>query len=279
MTNCYRAKTHQIRYEPICQRLLLHLLLTMPLVFQWHPAYADDRPDYDREVRIAQEIEPHIFDGEAVWLNTPERPFLSIYLPADEPRGAVLILHGRDTHPEDANVAGPMRVGLVDADWSTLALQMPVLAKGKKYYDYLPILKFAHARIQAGLQFLRSQGYQTVVLAGHSCGVHMANDWLNHYGDGSIDGYVAIGLGVTDFGQDLKTPFPLDTMTVPVLDIYGSEEYPRPLAMVPLRAKMLEINGHPDSQQMVVEGAGHFFRDHGDPLTEMVAGWLNRISF
>lgn len=254
-----------------------HLLL--PLLLLMGPAHGAEIPDYEREKRIAMEIEPQIFDGEVVWLNTPERTFLSIYTQADEPAGAALILHGRDTGPEDVNVAGPMRVGLVEEGWSTLALQMPVLEKGRKYYDYLPILRFAHARIEAGLAFLREQGYQTVVLAGHSCGAHMANDWLNHQGDGAIDGYVAMGLGATDYKQDLKTPFPMGSMTVPVLDIYGSEEYPRPLAMVPERAGMLEKNGHPDSTQLVVEGADHFFRDKGDALTQMVAGWLNTVRF
>lgn len=251
----------------------------LPLLLALNTGHAAGVPDYEREKRIAGEIEPHIFDGEAVWLDTPGRTFLSIYTQADEPAGAVLILHGRDTHPEDGNVAGPMRVGLVDVGWSTLALQMPVLEKGKKYYDYLPILGLAHARIKAGLAFLRERGYGTVVLAAHSCGAHMANDWLNHQGDGAIDGYVAMGLGTTDRGQDLKTPFPIGEMSVPVLDIYGSEEYPRPLAMVEMRARMLERNGHPDSTQMVVEGANHFFRDMGDPLTEMVAGWLKAARF
>ena len=251
----------------------------LPLLLIMSPAHGADLPDYEREKRIAMEIEPQIFDGEAVWLNTPERPFLSIYTQADEPAGAVLVLHGRDTGPEDVNVAGPMRVGLVDGGWSTLALQMPVLEKGRKYYDYLPILGFAHARIEAGVAFLREQGYRTVVLAAHSCGAHMANDWLNRHGDGAIDGYVAMGLGATDYRQELKTPFPMDRMTVPVLDIYGSEEYPRPLAMVTMRAGMLEKNGHPDSTQLVVEGADHFFRDMGDELTRMVAGWLDTARF
>ncbi len=251
----------------------------LPVFLLLNTGHAADVPDYAREQRIAEEIVPHLFDGEALWLTARDRTFLALYTQADEPVGAALILHGRDTHPEDGNVAGPMRVGLVEAGWSTLALQMPVLEKGKKYYDYLPILEFAHARIEAGLDFLRKQGYQTMVLAAHSCGVHMANDWLNRNGEQAIDGYVAMGLGATDQGQVLKTPFPIDRMTVPVLDIYGSEEYPRPLSMVSMRAEMLEKNGHPDSTQMVVEGAGHFFRDKGDTLTEMVANWLNTASF
>ena len=204
-----------------------------------------------------------------------ERDFLSIFLEADEPRGAVVLLHGRDVNPEDLNVVGPMRVGLADEGWSTLALQMPVLEKGHKYYDYLPILHYAHPRIEAGLAYLREQGYETVVLAGHSCGAHMANDWLNANGDDAIQGYVAMGLGATDYGQELKTPFPLANMKVPVLDVYGSEEFPRPLSMVESRAAMLQQNGNPGSRQEMIDGADHYFHDHGEELTEAVAAWLN----
>lgn len=243
------------------------------------PALADQAPDYDREQRIVEQIEPQIFDGEAVWLDTGDRKFLAIHMEADEPKGSVVILHGRDVSPEDQNVAGPMRVGLAENGWSTLALQMPVLAKGKKYYDYLPILKYGHQRIEAAIAYLRSLGEEVVILAGHSCGAHMANDWLNLNGDAQIQGYIAIGLGATDAGQDLKTPFPVGNMTVPVLDIYGSEEYPRPLQMLSERSALLTQNANVSSAQIEVEGANHYFTDAGDQLTEQVLYWLNNARF
>ena len=243
------------------------------------PAAADQVPDYDREQRIVEQIEPQIFDGEAVWLTAGEREFLGIHMEADEPKGSVIILHGRDVSPEDQNVAGPLRVGLAENGWSTLALQMPVLAKGKKYYDYLPILHYGHQRIEAAIEFLRSNGEKTIVLAGHSCGAHMANHWLNANGDGLIQGYIAMGLGATDAGQELKTPFPIGNMSVPVLDIYGSEEYPRPLAMLPERQALLAQNANASSAQIEVEGANHYFADAGEQLTQQVLEWLNSARF
>lgn len=245
---------------------------------QWQ-VYADEIPDYAREQRIAEQIEPQIFDGEAIWLEANGREFLAIHMLSEDPKGTVIILHGRDVSPEDQNVAGPMRVGLAENNWSTLALQMPVLAKGKKYYDYLPILNFAHGRIEAAIIHLRSQGEETIILAGHSCGAHMANHWLNARGDKMIQGYIAIGLGTTDAGQDLKTPFPIGNMTVPVLDIYGSEEYPRPLAMVPERQDLIEQNGNASSAQIKVDGANHYFSEAGEVLTERVLEWLDSADF
>ncbi|MBX2882535.1 MAG: alpha/beta hydrolase family protein [Granulosicoccus sp.] len=249
---------------------LFTLVTSIPL-----SAHADELPDYDREARIAEQIEPQVFDGEVIWLNDGERDFLSIYTEADSPRGSVIVMHGRDVNPEDLNVAGPVRVALAENGWSTLAIQLPVLAKGKKYYDYLPILDLAGPRIEAAIDYLREQGNEKVVIAAHSCGAHMANNWLNQHGDDAIDGYIAMGLGATDSGQELKTLFPIGNMRVPVLDIYGENEFPRPLAMVEDRLSMLSKNGHPDSTQIVLEDADHYFADAGDRLAEKILEWLD----
>ena len=234
-------------------------------------------PDYARERRIAEQIEPGIFDGEPVWLNAGGREFLSVHIAVEDPHGAVLLLHGRDVSPEEQELIGPLRVGLAEAGWTTLALQMPVLAKGSTYHDYLPVLRFAHARIEAGIAYLKSRGAQRIFLAAHSCGAHMANDWFNHAGDPEVDGYIAMGLGATDAGQDLRTPFPIGELKIPVLDIYGSEEFPRPLEMVPARRELLERNGHSGSLQMPVPGADHYFRGYGEEMTRLLGQWLGSL--
>lgn len=241
----------------------------------------DELPDYEREQRLADQIVDDIFDGEPIWLEANDHQFLGIHtLNEDETNGTVIILHGRGYHPDWPEVAGPLRIGLVDAGWSTLSLQMPVLEKGKKYYDYLPLLPYAHKRIEAAIDYVKQQqGDQTIVLAAHSCGAHMANDWLNQVGDAAIDGYIILGAGATDYKQDLKTPFPFAEMQVPILDLYGEEEFPRPLAMVPERKNLLEKGGNTQSQQQLLPKADHYFHDTGEPLTEAVAQWLNSTQF
>ena len=240
---------------------------------------AEPLPDYQREQRIAEQIEPQIFDGEALWLNDGSREFLTIYTEADNPRGSVIVLHGRDVNPEDQNVVGPVRVFLAENGWSTLAIQLPVLEKGKKYYDYLPILEYAHPRINAAIDFLRERGEKVIVVASHSCGAHMANSWINKHGDQDIQGYIAMGLGATDAGQPLKTPIPIGNMSVPVLDIYGTGEFPGPLSMLDERRELLKKNGHPSSVQIAVEGADHYFHGFGEKLSEQILAWLNGAAF
>jgi len=246
------------------------------LVFYLGQAVAVE-PDFEREVRLADEIIDVILDGEPEWLEADGREFLSIYTEAEDSAVAVLILHGRGFHPDWADTVNPLRVGLVERGYSTLSLQMPVLAKDAKYYDYVPIFPYAHARIEAGIRFLRDKGHWRVVLLAHSCGVHMAMDWIRTKNDRNIDAFIGLGMGATDYRQPMHQAFPLDWMHIPVLDLYGAEDYPAVIRLAPGRKAMMDKTGQEKSRQMVLPGADHYFTDQGDPLVSAVADWLDQL--
>lgn len=263
-------------------RFVSHSIIAGLLIsIHFSSAYADNSPDYEREARLAEQIVDDIFDGEPVWLEANEHSFLTIHTKNEtsSTRGSVIILHGRGYHPEWPEVAGPLRTGLVEAGWSTLSVQMPVLEKGKTYFDYLPLFKYTHQRIEAAIGFMREQSDQPVVLIAHSCGAHMANDWLNHNDDTLIDGYVILGAGATDYRQEIQTDFPFAKMRVPILDLYGSNEFPRPMAMLPERKELLNQGGNTQSLQRSLPGADHYFHESGASLTQAVADWLNATDF
>jgi pimeloyl-ACP methyl ester carboxylesterase len=154
---------------------------------------------------------------------------------------------------------------------------MPVLEKDASYYDYVPIFSYAHPRIEAGIKFLRDNGHQKIVLLAHSCGVHMAMDWIRKNDDRTIDAYVGLGMGATDYRQPMRQPFPLDAMQVPVLDLYGAEEFPAVIRMAPERKAMIKTAGHANSRQVVLPDANHYFTDQDDPLVAEVADWLDQL--
>lgn len=251
--------------------LLLGLLWLAPL-----PGFAAE-PDFAREQRLAEQIVDAILDGDAEWLEAGGREFLSIYTEADESRGAVVILHGRGFHPDWADAVNPLRVGLVERGYSTLSLQMPVLEKEAKYYDYIPVLRYAHDRIDAGIRFLRAAGHGNVILLAHSCGAHMAMDWVRVGQDKSIDAYIGLGMGATDYGQPMHQPFPLDRMQVPVLDLYAANDFPAVRRLAPERKRMIDKAGHPQSRQLVLPEADHYYTDRGAALVETVADWLDTL--
>ncbi len=235
--------------------------------------------DIEREERLAQEFEANLFDGDVIYLSDGNQDFVSAYMEAEDSRGSVLLLHGRGFHPDWQDVVGPVRVSLAENGWTTLSIQMPVLEKGRKYYDYVKLFPESYKRIESAIQYLRENTKGPIVLLAHSCGAHMAMNWIDETGDALIDAYIGVGMGATDYKQDLIRPFPLDKMSVPILDILGTKEYPRVLALAEHRKKILNNDMHPQSQQIYVENADHYFKNKNTELYEEIATWLNNLRF
>ena len=241
----------------------------------WLPATVAVAADWQREQRLADEIIDAIVDGEPLWLHDGQRDFLGIYTEADAPRGGVLVLHGRGFHPDWSDTVNPLRVGLAERGWNTLSLQMPVLGKQAKYYDYVPILAEAFPRIEAGEENKKKQGNTRIILIAHSCSFHMVNAWIRAGRLRDIGALVGIGMGATDYKQKMVDPWQLDRLTIPVLDIYGAEDYPAVQRMAAQR--LAAIQGNSRSRQVVVPGADHYFSDRGDTLVEQVSRWLDTL--
>ena len=266
--------------------------LTIKTVFGWiflllfgslvnSISLADGQPDYEREARLAQEAEAGLFEGDAVYLNDGNRNFLSLYSEASASsfEGAVILLHGRGFHPDWVQVAGPLREGFGELGITTLSLQMPVLAKNAKYYEYLEIIPQSFPRIEAGLDFLQSKGYQWIALVAHSCSVHMTMAWIKEFGDNAINAYVGIGMEATDYGQPMLERFPLERMSIPVLDVYGSEDYPAVIKGAERRISEIESAGNPQSMQIKIEGPDHFFEDYENELVTTVGEWIRQTRY
>lgn len=234
--------------------------------------------DLTREKRLMDQIVDAIFDGEPEMLNADNHDFLSIYTEADEPQGGVVILHGRGFHPDWADVVNPLRVGLVDYGWNTLSIQLPVLEKTAKYYDYVPIFKEATPRIDAAIDFLKQQGNDKIIVLAHSCGAHMAMQYVRNKGEDRFDAFVGIGMGATDYKQPMLTSYPLDKMKKPVLDIYGGNDYPAVQRLAAIRLQQMQGEGNPLSKQLKIPEANHYYTDKGELLVEAVGQWLQNLN-
>ena len=234
--------------------------------------------DLAREQRLGEQIVDAILEGDPVSLSAGGHEFLGIFTQAETTpaQGGAIILHGRGTHPDWPQVAGPLRTALPMHGWATLSLQMPVLEKDASYYEYLPIFPEAIPRIEAGIRYLHDQGIKRIALIAHSCGVHMSMAWLELQGDSGLAAYIGIGMGATDYKQPMRKPFPLERLRVPFLNIYGSEDYP---AVQRLAAQLESTFDKRNnlSVQVQVPGADHYFGGHEDPLIEVVANWLDRL--
>ena len=235
--------------------------------------------DLAREKRLAEQNEELIFDGEVIYLESADHEFMNVYMEteAEKVKGAVIILHGRGFHSDWPKVVRPLRIGLTEDGWDTLSMQMPVLGKQARYYDYVPILSEAFPRIEAGIDFLKEQGYKKIILIAHSCSSHMVMAWVDANGFRDIDAFIGIGMGAIDYKQPMAKPLPLHKLKVPILDLYGSDEYPAVIRGARQRLDDIKRAGNEKSKQMMVMSADHYFTEKGDELLEIVSEWMQGL--
>ncbi|SMN10586.1 hypothetical protein SPBRAN_679 [uncultured Candidatus Thioglobus sp.] len=239
-------------------------------------------PDFAREARMVDQIADAVLDGDVEYLATKSgKEVFSIYMEseADKPKGGVIILHNRGQHANWADTIKPLRIGLTEKGWNTLSVQMPVLDKNAKYYDYVPIFPYAHERIEAAIDFYKKQGIDNIILITHGCGAHMAMSYIDKYGDSNINAFVGIGMGATDYKQKLVNSFPLYKMLVPVLDIYAQKDFSGVIRLAEYRADLLKVANNPKSKQETVDDADHYYKNNNsvERLTNQVGSWLDSL--
>ena len=90
--------------------------------------------------------------------------------------------------------------------------------------------------------------------------------------DHNISALVAVGMSAQHTQANINSAESLKKITIPVLDIYGSKDFPAVLETASLRNNAATHN--PDYQQAVIKGAYHFFDFREDELLETVSDWL-----
>ncbi len=232
--------------------------------------------DLAKEKRWADQVVDTIMDGDAVWLNNGKHDFLGIYTEANEDKQrAVIIAHGTGVHPNWQQVIQPLRVGLVEHNWHTLAIQMPVLANDAGYLEYAPLYDEVAPRIKAAIDYLTNNGSKDIVLMGHSQGASMTAYYLSTSKQ-NVKGFVAIGMATFSKDVRMDSVKALEKITMPVMDLYGDDDLENILATIDDRAASAKKAGNPNYRQIKITG-NHFFDGQEDSLVKTVAKWLDGL--
>ena len=219
--------------------------------------------DIGKEKRWANQVVDFLIDGEPQWLVADGQQFFSIFTPAvtDKPAGAVILLHGRGVHPDWPQVIQPLRTQLPE--------------------NYVPLFEEVPSRIQAGLDFLTQQNINNIVLIAHSLGASMATDYLSKHPDPRVNAFVGIGMYGTQQPvkyRVLDNTEALMKISIPVLDIYGSQTVKPILDSVDRRAYAIYHNGDVRSHQLEIKNASHFFQGSEDELVQSIASWMDETT-
>ena len=217
--------------------------------------------DYAREKRWADEVVPGIVVGEAVWLKgkAPQK-FLGLYAEAKGARAAVVLVHGLGVQP-DHGVIGALRVRLADAGYTTLSIQMPILAADAPASRYSALFEDAAGRIAAAGAWLRAKGYRRIALASHSMGSRMANRYFVIDPKAPFFAWVAISISSGDFERFGRPKFR-------IFDIYAEKDFDAVLRGAAGREQFLR-RAH-GAKQAMVYGADHTFARKEGELASLI---------
>ena len=239
--------------------------------FQWKAALALCAPllalaqqqpsDYAREKRWADQIVPTLVSGEAVWLEAPRtEKFLGIVTEAPNPKGAIILAHGLGVHP-DYGVIGELRTRLAEAGYTTLSVQMPLLAADAPAARYPVLFWEADARFAGALTYLRRKHYDKIWLLSHSMGSRMANHYVSAHPQVPLAGLISLSISSGDIG-------PLKKIKFPVYDVYAENDLDAVLKGAEKRAATLKrMRG---SSQTMVFGADHYFAKKEKDLVSLI---------
>lgn len=234
-------------------------------------------PGSERERQLAERLSENVTSGEPVWLQAGAEKFLGLHNAAlgALPRQAVLLVHNMGGHPDWPEVIAPLRADLPDYGWSTLSLQMPLLAPRALADDYGRTVVSAGRRIRAGIEFLREQGYSSIVVLGYGFGASQALASLA--GDKNVDGLVMVSILAREFLQPaLDLPSLLAKLEIPVLDIYARNDFPEVADNAPARRLAMSGSGAAVMTQRIIPGTDHYYTAQEQRLVEVVAGWLQK---
>ena len=233
-------------------------------------AVAVHATDAGKEQRWAAQVEANLFEGEMVWLDADGHRFLGVLTEADEPRGYVVVVHGTGVHPDWSQVINPLRVGLAERGWTTLSIQMPVLANDVPPGEYQDVFPGAPPRLAAAAAWFDDD--KPRYLAAHSLGAAMSTWYLSNTDPVPYDGFIGIGMSGDAEFPEADNVRSLQSITLPVLDLFGENDFESVLRTASARAAAQSANRA--YRQQTVDGANHFFDDHDEALVDAVASWL-----
>jgi pimeloyl-ACP methyl ester carboxylesterase len=231
--------------------------------------------DLAKEQRWREQIVDSLMDGEAVDLDAGGQPILGLYTEAEPDTGrAAVIVHGIGVHPNWPQVVYPLRVGLPERGWSTLSVQMPVLANDATGADYVALMDEVAPRLEAAVAFLRAQGAEQIVLVAHSLGATMSNHYLAKHPQ-AVAAFVAIGLSSGGEHAGVDNQALIGRIPLPILDLFGQHDLEAVVSGAPGRAEAAAVNA--GYRQVQTADADHFFDGQDEVLVEIVSGWLDEV--
>ena len=261
------------------KKFLTHFIL-LTLCFTVFSVNSDPL-DRARELQVGKKLEEELEEEKFIWLDANGEQFQAILSKQtnEQAKGAAIILHGMGAHPDWPQLISPLRKALPEYGWTTLSIQMPIIAAENQIEDYGKTLDRAAARVEAAVGALHELKFRNIVAIGHSFGAANMLHYFEQADGRRIVALVAVGLQDYAF---VKPPINIlaliEKSNIPILDIYGSRDYKKATDQAADRRLAAKKGGNKDFVQMEVEGANHYFTKLEDVLIKRIRGWMEKAA-
>ncbi len=246
------------------------LLLISSVILQCEPLHKIDK---SRESTIYDQHLSEIFDGEHLYVDYKFGQYSMLEIHDEQHKTAVLFLHGRGLNPNEQNLANPVRVEMSNL-FNTYSIQLPVLKKQSTYLEYSKVFYDSDERILSAIEYIQNKNNKVIIIA-HSCGVHMLMSYIKNQNlPNNISSLVLIGSGAVDKGQKLIYMYPYEKIKVPILDLYGENDFGLVLKNAHKRKQLINKTST-RSQQIKIESSDHYHTDNSLPVITFVKKWLS----
>ncbi len=182
-----------------------------------------------------------------------------------------LLLHDPAHNADSHAVIRPLRLGLAEAGWDTLSLQLPTPYPGETHQAWLARSPSIAARIRAGLDWLKQQGQLNQVLLAEGGSSAALLQFASQGTPAELQALVLISPPLEQGSAGLSA---LGEVKLPLLDVYAE----RDLAVVRDGADLRRraAQGSPDTRyrQRMVAGAVADYPGLQDALLATVRSWL-----
>jgi len=276
---------------------LIFCLLLLPSLASAQNNYANN------ELAFGKSLENGLSSGQAVWLNDGQVEFFAVFNPdqSGQPKGGIIILHDANSHPDTPEVIQPLRADLPEHGWATISIQLPYLSSVDDYVNKQAVI---NKRIEAAIKHLNNVGLNNIALVGHGSGAMAATAFLSTQSSATVQAFVAISLGIIEAdGKAESITEQIEKISLPILDIYGSNDYDYVTNSAKSRALAAKVSsnsatrsnqldafkrsaiaksstqrsqGYISYRQIKIDGASHDFVATPYLLTRRIVGWLER---
>lgn len=204
--------------------------------------------------------------GELVELQAAGKVFLAIHRSRQrgDPRGGVVLLPDRGTTANSLEVMRPLRLGLAEAGWETLSLQLSSAGGGQA--DAAD----TRARLQAGLDWLKTRKLTRLVVIALGDSGTAALAFAADKPPQELRALVLVSANLNNAAG------PQHEIRPPVLEVYAEYDRPAVLDGVAARRGGMAGNGDVDYTQRLVPGARAGYFGLEPELLSRVRGWLGR---